>query len=731
MDFVFRSGMADPRGCEYREIEMVVGRIEMGTGFVARTRGWILPAGEKPEAAYGIGWNGLIYPLKSVGAPASADEDARDMVRVLTDIMTKKNAVGSIRGQVCTPEDYSVRTKWLTPAKVAMLLRFAPSDVAEACIQLIEQDEPYLLLATDRLWTMYDRATCAHMRGDDATALELAMNLTGVRNAFETEATARGLRVDQRLEPYPRPSEAPGFFPFLDALPLLLEDQQRRLRRSSPLRDPATIADQAERVAALIDQLENISAHPDGIQSHHDLLKDRTIQALIREGWEAVDPLIECYENDPRLTRVIPYSMFGSRSHRNITSVRQPAYVAIESILETTQFAPALTGKETPEETQAIHRRTAAAVRSYWQKYRSLSREDRLYAILQDDQGRWLEAAAIIVQPASKPAVPSARENYPWGLPLDLNDKSPMRGESLRAKTRPSVAELLIKRIDSLAALSAGKSPAGGTVDDASDLNVACDLAICLAKWDPRTGSETLRKLTELTFSKLSPQNRSSLCSHMTLAAQLPVLISIRARADDREALHEYARWFKFSDPNRFQLHPGQLLGPLREFPEDPAWDELWPFLFQDEQSQWYKFLRSISTPDPRRMSSPRFGIEELFNTPIINQPPFQSFVDRLLQDKSPCGTILASGATYWLDQRLSTARPYGYVVQGPEGVDIGGRAFRACDFYAWLLSNRLVGAPAFQLYWPEEERDTALSALEKWLKANTSGIKTRPFQEV
>jgi hypothetical protein len=190
----------------------------------------------------------------------------------------------------------------------------------------------------------------------------------------------------------------------------------------------------------------------------------------------------------------------------------------------------------------------------------------------------------------------------------------------------------------------------------------------------------------------------------MTLSAQLPVLVSIRTRAGDKTALREYARWLKSIDPNQFHLHPGQILSPIKEFPEDPAWADTWRFLFQIENSQWFAFFRTISTPDPKGMSSPRFGIEEFFGSPIINKTEFRSFVIQLLRDKSHCGKIVGSSKHgYWLDQRLSTARPYGCTVQSPDDEEIDSKEFRTCDFYAWLLSNRIEGAPAFELYWPED----------------------------
>lgn len=736
VDFLFRTGLADPRGCEYREIEIIVGSLAKTSGVPVKTRGWVLPAASGARTNYGICWNGMIYPLISVGNPTNAMADARSLIRVMTETMTRNKGIGSMRSQVVTSEDYCVGTQWLTPVNMALILRIAPDEFAEACARLVEKDEPFMLFATERLWSMYDRATCAHMRGDDDLAYHLAVALGQTREKFEAEAKSRGLRFDDRLEPDPRDSKAESYFAFLDTLPPLLQDQERRHRRSSALRDPTTIAGKPKRIAALIEQLENVTAQQAGYGLEYDFLRSATVQALIREGWEAVSPLIQCFENDDRLSRVIQHSMFGGRyggrSERTILSVREPAYVAIENILETTQFAPVLSEQATSVQRQAIYRRKASAMRDYLNKYKDLSREERLYAILQDDRGRWLEAATIIVQPANKPSVPSARENFPWGLPVDLRDASATRGQSLRSRSNPSVSDLLIKRIEGLAALSAGKTPSGGTVDDAADLKVACDLAFCLAKWDRNTGTETFRKLTAVAYTKLDPGKHCSLSSHMTLSAQLPALVSIRAKAGGKRALAEYADWLKAINPDEFFLHPGNILAPIKEYPDDDAWADLWSFMFQNESSQWFAFFSRISTPDPKRMSSPLFGIEECFCSPIINKDAFRSFAVRLLGDKSHCGKILGDAKHgSWLDQRLSTARPYGYTVQPPDDAEINDREFRTCDFYAWLLSNRIEGAPAFQLYWPQDQRDIGISVLEKMLKTERDPFKTRPFQEI
>lgn len=279
VDFLFRTGMGDPRGCDYREIEIVVGSLSKASGVAVKTRGWVLPATTGSRTNYDIGWNGLIYQLTSVGDPASAKDDANSLIRVMTETMAQNGGLGTIRGQVCATEDYCVGTQWLTPAKIAMILRFAPAEFAKACVRLTEKDEVFLLLATDRLWTMYDRATCAHLRGDDDLAYRQALALVQARDKCEAEARSLGLRFDQRFQPDPHYSKAESYFPFLDGLPLLVQDQERRHGRSSLLRDPATIANKSQRITALIDQLENVTAQQAGYALDYDFLKNSTVQA--------------------------------------------------------------------------------------------------------------------------------------------------------------------------------------------------------------------------------------------------------------------------------------------------------------------------------------------------------------------------------------------------------------------------------------------------------------------
>src|SRR5580704_17812260 len=55
---LFDQGLADPRGCEYREVELDVGEPWEGVASPIKTRGWVLPAAPGGER-FAVAWNGL------------------------------------------------------------------------------------------------------------------------------------------------------------------------------------------------------------------------------------------------------------------------------------------------------------------------------------------------------------------------------------------------------------------------------------------------------------------------------------------------------------------------------------------------------------------------------------------------------------------------------------------------------------------------------------------------
>src|SRR5947208_3363821 len=69
---LFDRGLADPRGCAYREIEIVLGDVWNGGGDAKKTHGFVFGDG-----AWAVAWNGLVYRVKSVGPVADLQADAK------------------------------------------------------------------------------------------------------------------------------------------------------------------------------------------------------------------------------------------------------------------------------------------------------------------------------------------------------------------------------------------------------------------------------------------------------------------------------------------------------------------------------------------------------------------------------------------------------------------------------------------------------------------------------
>ena len=93
INLLFQNGMADPRGCDYREVDVVVANFWTASGTTNKTHGWILPTADDTQAQYAIGWNGLIYPVISVGKPADAEGDARALIRSMRPPATSQEIV--------------------------------------------------------------------------------------------------------------------------------------------------------------------------------------------------------------------------------------------------------------------------------------------------------------------------------------------------------------------------------------------------------------------------------------------------------------------------------------------------------------------------------------------------------------------------------------------------------------------------------------------------------------
>ena len=69
---LFEQGIADPRGCEYREVEI-------SDRSLVSTHGFVLPAKPGEVRRFAVGWDGVVYPASLVGKAADLDADVRNL----------------------------------------------------------------------------------------------------------------------------------------------------------------------------------------------------------------------------------------------------------------------------------------------------------------------------------------------------------------------------------------------------------------------------------------------------------------------------------------------------------------------------------------------------------------------------------------------------------------------------------------------------------------------------
>ena len=236
--------MADPRGCEYREVEIVDGR-------TFKTRAFVLPEKPGESGRFAVSWDGVIDPASSVGPAADLDAD----VRALADSMRRdrgNDAAGSAarRQRAGGFVESLGRRGWSGPAgpsdaqipsalKLCILLRLGRADLAEELFaagttwtpeirgrDLTDYHISYVTLAREWAAAMFVRLVDAHMRADDAIALDSALRLS----AFAKAAEARAMELGFEREQDRFGNDRRAYFPFLRQLPELLADQERRAK---------------------------------------------------------------------------------------------------------------------------------------------------------------------------------------------------------------------------------------------------------------------------------------------------------------------------------------------------------------------------------------------------------------------------------------------------------------------------------------------------------------------
>ena len=722
---LFDEGLADPRGCEYREIEITAG---LGEGDV-KTHGWVLPNNGK--GLFAVTWAGVVYPLKATGPPMGLQKDVADLLARDQKMWGHYNPTSAdIRGHYRVIEWMAITHDGLLPLKAALLLRLGRADLAEAVwkewfFANAEQSarDPYVLLANEWLQVAFDQASFAHMWGDDALALAGFRKLGPVPAEVEAAATQRGIAKDKPGKPY---------IEGLDQLPALLADQERRAKEPpyTPVLESGLPAQGPERIAALIRDLELVDARQETNPGQTDVSTDPIVQALIKEGDPAVEPLIKCLEEDNRLTRsLFTFHMMGRGP---MIPVYEPAFVAIVGILKTSFYFSEADDRmanepfQQPVDPRDLQPRNwslddrkflAAKIRAYWDRYKNISLPERWYATLQDDSAgasAWFQAVGNIVETTNVTTTPRTifgGGGWSSGGNSD-GTRVVMRGESLRDKTNSSVSDLIIKRYKQALAQSA------------SDKNVSFDpvgkLILALADWDGKAHLDDLREMAQ-AFHARFPHEQGAFVSTLQTEA---VIFRKRLALGDPRALQDYADWLVAIDPTEwcnFDLtNPFQIMW---HYPNDPAIRRAAEKIFNGENSRWSPLNRVRPVNESSTLS-------DLVTTPLIGVAAFRSEVIRRLGDTSLDGTVqlnengnVGCMLTDDVHQNFTVAS----CKDDPLAPSVGSSiSFRTCDWFAYELS-RLDGFPRIGLYWPQAQRDAAVAACKAVLMRYGDAFQAHP----
>jgi hypothetical protein len=462
----------------------------------------------------------------------------------------------------------------------------------------VHSNDPYLEFASDWAWAMFDRTICAHMRGDESLALTTARLLAGVQPKIEVECARRGFPRQQYYDYQRRGQERP-YLDFLDQLPQILANLERRANEPKKISviqlGITNYPDQTKRIAALIDDLDLVEARQWSQPGGVNLPEDPIVTALIQEGDPAVEPLLDCVDNDKRLTRSVGFGRDFFRS-RTVIPVHDAARVALLSIL------------------QAGFGDGTAEIRAYWNKYKGMKLEDRWYAILKDNDahGRWLEAAANITQPENV-------RRYPGGFsmekPAPTNAPARMNGEILRSKSNPSVSELMARR-----ALEVPKDN-----PNAYDLSAACQMELDLVVWDPSSALPVARILSKraCTVMQYSGQQLGTFVTRLALA---------RAKAGDPQPFDDYASWIIATTPEQLGNSIPDCLEPFNRFPNLQALQTAAEKMFADTNSAW------------SRLPWNRMQLDNPVQSDLIQLPAFRGLLVREMGRTNICGLLTWHG---------------------------------------------------------------------------------------
>ena len=128
---LFEQGVPDPRGCEYREVEV-------GNEWMGKAHGFVLPERADAPGRFVVCWDGLVYPALTVGAPANLDRDVNDLATKLKQAREADKASPfnpGVSWSFSNERHHHFGFSGIddrSPIKLCLLLRLGRADLAES-----------------------------------------------------------------------------------------------------------------------------------------------------------------------------------------------------------------------------------------------------------------------------------------------------------------------------------------------------------------------------------------------------------------------------------------------------------------------------------------------------------------------------------------------------------------------------------------------------------------------